>query len=50
MKGIYSIPGWRMGELLRHHELNAIVRRVQKQVSRLLRERKLRVAYRPGAK
>jgi hypothetical protein len=50
MRGVYSIPGWRAVELLRHHDLNALARRVQKQVSRLLRQRKLRVAYRPGTK
>jgi hypothetical protein len=50
MRTIYSIPGWRIVELLRHHDANAVVRRVQKQVFRLLRQGKLRVAHRPGAK
>ncbi|QNI32856.1 hypothetical protein H7849_02315 [Alloacidobacterium dinghuense] len=50
MKRVYSIPGWRIVELLRHHNLNAVLRRVKKQASRLLRERKLRIAYRPEAK
>ena len=46
----YSIPGWRAVELLRHHDANAVMRRVQKQVTRVLRQGKLRVAHRPGAK
>jgi len=50
MKSVYSIPGWRIVELLRHHDLNAVMRRVEKHVLRLIRQRKLRVAYRPGMK
>jgi hypothetical protein len=50
MKSMYSVPGWRVVELLRHHDANAVVRRVRKQFSRLLRQGKLRVAHRPGAK
>ena len=46
----YARPGWRTAELLRHHDLPAFRRRVQRQVSRLLRDGKLRVAHRPGAK
>ena len=46
----YSIPGWRAVELLRHHDANAVMRRVRKQVTRVLRQGKLRVAHRPGAK
>jgi hypothetical protein len=46
----YSIPGWRAVELLRHHDTHAVMRRVQRQITRVLRQGKLRVAHRPGAK
>jgi hypothetical protein len=46
----YSLPGWRLIELLRHHDANAFARRVHRQASRILRKGTLRVAHRPGVK
>jgi hypothetical protein len=46
----YSLPGWRVIELLRHHDANALARRIHRQVSRVLRKGTLRVAHRPGVK
>ncbi len=46
----YALPGWRMVELLRHHDANAFVRRLQRQMSRVLRQGRLRIAHRPGVK
>lgn len=46
----YSLPGWRTIELLRHHDMPAFRRRIERQMTRLLRDGKLRVAHRPGAK
>jgi hypothetical protein len=39
-------PFWQPIELLRHHDLGALARRVQTLLSRLVVERKLRVAFR----
>lgn len=44
----YSQPGWQIREMLRHHDMRAFGRRVQKQVGRLLRTGGTREAYRPG--
>jgi hypothetical protein len=44
----YSMPGWRVLELLRHHDANAFFRRVNRQTARLLKQGKLRVAHRPA--
>lgn len=46
----YSMPGWRAIELLRHHDMNAAMRRVSKMATRVLRQGKLRVAHRPGVR
>jgi hypothetical protein len=46
----YSVPGWRVIELLRHHDVNAFARRLHKQAARLLQKGTLRVAHRPGVK
>ena len=46
----YSLPGWRITELLRHHDTRAATRRLRKQISRLLQKGSLRVAHRPGTK
>jgi len=46
----YSVPGWREGELLRHHDINAFTRRVHKQVARVVQKGTFRVAHRPGVK
>lgn len=43
-----QLPGWRAFELLRHHNASAMMRRVNRQALRLMRERRLRVAHRPG--
>jgi hypothetical protein len=48
MTSMQKIPGWRTIELLRHHNSSAFLRRVNRQLVRLVRNRKLRVAYRPG--
>jgi hypothetical protein len=40
-----SIPGWQVRELLRHHNLPAIARRISKQVVRLKTEGKLRKTF-----
>ena len=50
MSKTYSIPGWRVVELLRHHDVSSMIRRIQRQADRLFRQGKLRVAFRPGAK
>jgi hypothetical protein len=46
----YSLPGWRVIELLRHHDAHAFARRIHRQMSRILRKGTLRVAHRPGVK
>ena len=45
---IQSLPGWRVAELLRHHDTRAVLRRISRQAGRLVKEGKLRVAHRPG--
>lgn len=47
---VQQIPGWRTIELLRHHNASAFLRRVNRQATRLIRDRKLRVAHRPGVR
>lgn len=47
---IHRLPGWRLAELMRHHDARAVVRRIQRQAYRLFIERKLRVAHRPGVR
>jgi hypothetical protein len=44
----YRQPGWQVRELLRHHDARALMRRVQKQVNRLITTGGTRVAFRPG--
>lgn len=39
--GYARIPGWPMWELLRHHSVPALVRRIKRQSSRLIRQGKL---------
>jgi hypothetical protein len=39
-------PFWQTTELLRHHDMGALLKRLQIQASRLLTERKFRVAFR----
>jgi hypothetical protein len=48
MAKTYFMPGWRVIQLLRHHDAKAFARRVEKHVSRLFRKGELRVANRPG--
>jgi hypothetical protein len=38
----HSVPGWRAGELLRHHSVGAIWRRASVMTSRIVRRQKLR--------
>ncbi len=45
-----KLPGWNALELARHHDLPALFRRANRQVSRLRRQGKLRVTHRPGVK
>jgi hypothetical protein len=40
----FRLPGWKVAELVRHHDLRALSRRVERQVTRLLTSGKLRVA------
>lgn len=47
---IQSVPGWRVMELLRHHDTRAVLRRLRRQVGRLLTSGRLRVAHRPGVR
>jgi hypothetical protein len=42
----YNQPAWRVREMLRHHDMRAFVRRVQKQVTRLVKTGGTREAYR----
>jgi hypothetical protein len=42
-------PGWRIFELLRHHDSRAVARRVKRQIERLIRTGALREAYRKSA-
>jgi hypothetical protein len=44
-----KIPIWRVLELVRHHNLTALCRRVGRQAERLVKQGKIRVAHRPGA-
>jgi hypothetical protein len=50
VSSLQKLPGWNVIELLRHHDTRALVRRVQRQADRLLRQGKLRVAPRRGAR
>ena len=45
----YRQPLWQMRELLRHHDTRAFRRRIEKQVSRLLKTGGTREAFRAGA-
>jgi len=42
-------PGWRIIELLRHHDRRAVARRVKRQIDRLIRTGAIREAYRKSA-
>jgi hypothetical protein len=44
----YGMPGWRALELMRHHDTRALLRRVEKQVLRMVTTGKSREAFRPG--
>ncbi len=44
----YYKPGWQIREMLRHHDMRAFGRRVQKQVNRIIRTGGTREAYRQG--
>lgn len=46
---VYRMPMWQTIELLRHHNARAALKRVRRQVSRLLQSGKLRVAHRPSS-
>jgi hypothetical protein len=48
VSGWQKLPMWQMLELVRHHSLTAISRRLGRQAIRLVNHRKLRVAHRPG--
>jgi hypothetical protein len=48
VSGLQKLPLWQVAELLRHHSLRAIGRRVQRQMERLVKQGKLRVAHRRG--
>ena len=50
VSGIAKIPGWQTMELLRHHNTSALYRRVSLQVTRLMKQGKLREAYRAGVR
>jgi hypothetical protein len=50
VSGLAGVPGWRALELIRHHNASAISRRIWLHATRLLREGKLLVGYRPGVK
>jgi len=43
----YHRPGWKVRELLRHHDSHAFVRRISRQVTRVLSSGKLRTVPRP---
>jgi hypothetical protein len=43
-----KIPMWRVLELVRHHNLSAMSRRVRRQAERFVKQGKIRVAHRPG--
>ncbi|MBV8673440.1 MAG: hypothetical protein JOZ33_08400 [Acidobacteriaceae bacterium] len=47
---IHKVPGWQAVELMRHHDLNALSRRITRQATRLIRSGKMREAYRPGVR
>jgi hypothetical protein len=47
---VHKFPGWSTLELMRHHDLNALSRRVIRQAKRLISSGKLREAYRPGVR
>lgn len=47
---LQTLPGWNIVELLRHHDTRAFLRRIHRQADRLIRQRKLRVANRPGVR
>lgn len=47
--GLAKLPGWKVLELLRHHDSRALLRRVRRQADRLIRQRRMRVAYRAGS-
>lgn len=47
---VQQMPGWRTMELLRHHNASAFLRRMHRQATRLLRDKKVRVAHRPGVR
>lgn len=47
---VQKLPGWNALELARHHDLAALFRRANRQISRLRRQGKLRVTHRPGVK
>jgi hypothetical protein len=40
----YELPGWKLVELLRHHDRHALLRRFKRQARRLLIDRKLRIS------
>jgi hypothetical protein len=43
-----KLPLWQVFELVRHHNLSALGRRVVRHSERFVKQRKLRVAHRPG--
>ncbi len=43
-----SVPLWQYAELLRHHNMPALYRRVSKQTNRMLKQGRWRVSTRPG--
>lgn len=43
-----ALPFWRYAELLRHHNVPALYRRVERQIGRVVHERKWRVSTRAG--
>jgi hypothetical protein len=42
-------PLWQELELVRHHSLSALLRRVERQLARLIHKQQWRVAFRPGS-
>ncbi len=49
VSGLYRMPLWQSIELLRHHNARAALKRVRRQVARVLQNGQLRVAHRPSS-
>lgn len=45
----FSRPGWQMRELIKHHSMGALTRRVKMQVARVIRGRRSRVSINAGS-